>query len=260
MIVTEAALREQLRRPRHGAHVSVPAGAVLSPSARDFVAQWDLQLDEGVPGTAPTSSPDDRPDWDTPSAFTFDVDAQPRCTTCGSEVTHKPDHLTQLDACHMGPKTHPRIVLRGRLDTLQAAVLLAGRAARDAGAPGTAEHLDQLAAYVRELLAAEYQQRPAAAPSLAGLDDDALHGATHDPRGALGVDHLTPASTDPAVVLWCNWVRTLSREAELAALAAFPNPHDPAGSSVVHGCNRLSSAAYWIALSHVASSREEVPV
>lgn len=257
MIVTEAALREQLRHPRHGAPVHVPAGAVLSPSARDFVAQWDLELRED--GPAPAAATFDRPTWDTPSAFTFDADAAPRCTTCGSEVADKPDHLTQIDACHLGPKTHPRIVLRGKLDTLQAAVLLAGRAAHDAAATATADHLDQVAAYVRELLAAEYQGRPAAPPSLAGLDDHALHAATHDPRGSLGVDHLTPASTDPAVLLWCNWARALAREAELAALVAHPDPHDPVATALVHGCNRLSSVLYWVALAHAAADREGVP-
>ncbi len=258
MIVTEAALREQLRHPRHGATIHVPTGAVLSPSARDFVAQWDLELREDVVApAAPLAT--SRPTWDTPSTFTFDAEAAPRCTACGGEVVDKPDHLTQIDACHLGPKTHPRIVLRGQLDSLQAAVLLAGRAARDAGATTTAEHLDQVAAYVRELLAAEYQGRPAAPPSLAGLDDDALHAASHAPRGALGVDHLTPSSTDPAVVLWCNWARALSREAEVAALAAHPNPHDPAATTLVHGCNRLSSILYWVALAHVAADREGAP-
>ena len=50
MIVTESALREQLRRPQAGARVSVPAGASLSPSAQDFVAHWRLKVvEQGTP-------------------------------------------------------------------------------------------------------------------------------------------------------------------------------------------------------------------
>lgn len=262
MIVTEAALREQLRHPRHGARVTVPVGAVLSPSARDFVGQWDLELHETASGPAPAAAaPTEgaRADWDRPSAFTFDPHSAPRCSACGSEVEHKPDHLTQLDACHLASKSHPRIRLRSALDTLQATVLLAAHTARDSGAAATAARLDTLAAFVRELLAAEYQGRPAGQLVVDGLDDTALHAATHDPRGALGVDHLAPASTDAAVLLWCNLVRAQSRDVEILAVDAFPDPHDPAGASLVHGLNRFSSAAYWVALAHVADDREAVP-
>ncbi len=257
MIVTEAALREQLRHPRHGARVDVPAGAVLSPSARDFVAQWDLELHED--GDGPTVVGVTRPGWDTPSTFPVDPDAGATCVTCGSTVQHKPEHLTQLDACHMAPKSHPRIRLRSALDCLQATVLVAAGRARDAAADTTAARLDTLAAYARELLAAEYQARPAAPLTLDGLDDEALRAATHDPRGVLGVDHLTPASTDPDVLLWCNLVRGSSRDVEILAVDAFPNPHDPVGASLVHGLNRFSSAAYWVALAHAADHRAEVP-
>jgi ethanolamine utilization cobalamin adenosyltransferase len=264
VIVTEAALREQLRHPRHGATVHVPAGAVLSPSARDFVGQWDLLLEEdGHASTAapPTGAPPTgaRPAWDTPSAFTFDPDAGTTCITCGTPVEHKPEHVTQLDACHMAPKSHPRIRLRSALDTLQATVLLAAHRARDAEAEETATRLDSLAAYIRELLAAEYQERPAAPLTLDGLDDAALRAATHDPRGTLGVDHLTPASTDPDILLWCNLVRASSRDVEVLAVTTYPNPHDPVGASLVHGLNRFSSAAYWVALAHAAADREGVP-
>ena len=44
MIVTEADLRDQLRRPVMGAQVTVPTGARLSPSAADFVKQWALVM------------------------------------------------------------------------------------------------------------------------------------------------------------------------------------------------------------------------
>lgn len=243
MIVTEAALREQLRHPTQGASVSVPAGAVLSPAARDFVSHWRLQVEEAP--TRPTA-----PAWDRASAFTFDP------VPCEGMGEGKPDHVTQLQGGQLAPKTHPRIRLRGRLDSLQALALLAGHHARAGGADATADHLDTVAAYVRELLAAEYQLRPAGTMVIDGLDEQALHAATHDPRTALGVDHLTPASSDAEVLLWCNWLRAQVREVELAALDAFPDPHDPTGGPLVHGLNRLSSAVYWVELAHRAAAPE----
>lgn len=254
MIVTEEGLREQLRHPRQGASVSVPAGATLSPAARDFVAQWRLDIQE--------TNPTDRPQpahgahtgtsWNRPSAFTFDPETRPVCTSCGSEVSDKPEGMTQLNACHLAPKTHPRIRLRGRLDSLQALTLVIAAKARDVGDRQTAARLDTLAAYLRELLAAEYQEREAAPLELDGLDAAAIRRATHDPRSTLGVDHLAPESTDPGTLLECNWLRTQVREVELVAVETFPDPHDPYGYSLVHALNRLSSAVYYVALAQAA--------
>ncbi|MEZ5086233.1 MAG: hypothetical protein R2722_08280 [Tessaracoccus sp.] len=42
MFITEAELRDQLRRPRFGAEIVIPAEARLTASANDFVTQWRL--------------------------------------------------------------------------------------------------------------------------------------------------------------------------------------------------------------------------
>jgi ethanolamine utilization cobalamin adenosyltransferase len=251
-IVTESGLRARLRQPRTGARVTVPRGATLSPSARDFVAHWGLDVVETDDAqVAPTGS---TVEWDRPTTFPVVVGGEaPRCVTCGGTVTDKPDRLTQLDACHLAPKTVPRIRLRGRLDSLQALALLAAARATACGSPNLAGHLGSIAAYCRELLSAEYNQRPAAPPRIGGRDEATAHAATHDPRGAFGIDHLTPGPDDPEPLLWCNHLRCQIREVEVVALDAFPSPHHEAGASVVHGLNRLSSAVYDLELQLVAA-------
>lgn len=257
MIVTEQALRRQLPRPRSGARVHVPPGAALSPAAADFVQQWSLEVvaDGGAAQTRAAAgddaaSPGTGPAWDRPGAFPV-TRTEPRCTACGSVVTDKPDALTQLDACHLAPKTHPRIRLRAALDELQAWALLVASTADASGAAGLADALDSVAAYCRELLAAEYGERPAAALEVAGVDEAGIHADTHDPAGRLGTAHLVPARTDAPVLLQLNLLRCRVRAAEVLALEAFGSPHHAYGASVVHGLNRLSSAVYWLELRHV---------
>jgi ethanolamine utilization cobalamin adenosyltransferase len=259
VIVTEQALRRQLPRPRSGARVHVAPGATLSPAAADFVRQWSLELvADGAPG--PAGAPDDgaappgsqasgRPAWDRPATFPVST-TEPRCTACGGVVADKPDALTQLDACHLAPKTHPRIRLRAALDELQAWTLLAAQLAATEGRARLADALDSVAAYCRELLAAEYAERVAAPLVLEGTSETEIHADTHDPAGRLGTPHLTPGPTDPPVLLWLNLLRCRVRAAEVLALEAFGSPHVP-GASVAHGLNRLSSAVYWLALREV---------
>lgn len=246
MIVTESALRELVRRPRVGARVSLPAGAVLSPAARDFVEHWKVEITRDAEPAPGLGGPPAAPTWEQPSRFPVVSGEPPVCTACGSGVTEKPDRLTQLNACHYVEKSHPRIRLRGRLDGLQALALLVASRAGDR--PDLRGQLDTVAAYCRELLSAEYNERPAAAPTLGGADEARIHRATHDPRGELGVDHVLPGSGDPELLHWLNLLRCQVREAELVALDAFPSPHDPSGASVVHGLNRLSSLVYYLEL------------
>jgi ethanolamine utilization cobalamin adenosyltransferase len=246
VIVTESALREIVRRPKAGARVVVPRDAVLSPAAQDFVAHWQLELVPEDDTVEPEPVPETRAGWQRPSTFPVVTGQAPRCTTCGSEVADKPDALTQLNACHYVAKTHPRIRLRGRLDTLQALALLA--AARCTSRPDVRGHLETIAAYCRELVSAEYNERKAAPVALDGCDEAEIHRATHDPRGVLGVDHVLPGTGHPELLHWVNLLRCEVREAELVALDAFPSPHDTSGASVVHGLNRLSSVVYYLEL------------
>lgn len=278
MIVTEAALREQLRRPTVGAVVDVPPGATLTPAARDLVAHWRLELREvaAATPTAPVRSPtapaagersagQGRPDWDAPSVFpvVFEGDV-PGCVTCGAPVTDKPGHLTQLDPRFFAVKTDARIRLRGRLDTLQAWCLLAGSRALALGRADLAGHLDTLAAYCRELVSAEYHLRAPAPLALAGFDADTLHRASHQPREAVGIDHATPGLEHPELLHWCNLLRCEVREVEIAALEAFPPEHHPGtqGGAVAQAVNRLSSGVYYLVLllaAETAGAGEDVP-
>ena len=252
MYVTESELREQVRRPTRGAVVRVSPGARLSPAAADFVADWDLTVEEtptagqagrsrGAGGSAPR--------WDVPATFPVNKSGDlPLCTACGSAVEHKGDSQTQLNAVHYASKTHPRIVLRGRIDSLHALVLMTERQARDEGEAETAAALSTLAAYCRELLSAEYNERPAAEAVVDGLDLEQIHRATHDPTGVLGIDPLTIDGSASMLQQMLNILRTQSREVEIVALEAFPSPHHDYGASLCHALNRFSSIVYYLQL------------
>lgn len=280
-IVTESELREQLWTPRCGAVLRVPARARLTPAAGDLVRAWDLQLEEGTLGPAAStaavpavdagSGPDgalvgrqpaqDRgrsgATWDRPGRFPVVLDGDlPTCVTCGMEVRGKPSHLTQLDAHRFAPKTDTRIRLRGRLDTLHAPALVVQARARADGWDRTAGQLDTIAAYVRELLAAEYQARPSGAVALEGLAEDTIHHASHHPEEAAGLPHLVPDGAHPELLHWLNLLRCQVREAEVLVLDAYPpGSSGEAGAGLSRGVNRLSSAVYVLELQVAAAAQ-----
>lgn len=253
MIVTEADLRDQLRRPSVGALVHVPAGARLSPSAADFVKQWSLQLVDPKamqePQTAQSENSHDHESWDKKSVFPVQLKGDlPTCEVCGSPVKHKPSQLTQLNAKHFAPKTHPRIILRGRLDSLHALVMLTQRMAKEENESALVRDLGTVAAYCRELTSAEYNEREVHELSLQTWDIEQIHKATHDPKGILGIDHLTIDENEPVLQHMLNMARTMSREIEITAMEAFPDPNHTYGASICHAFNRLSSTFYFLQL------------
>jgi ethanolamine utilization cobalamin adenosyltransferase len=280
-VVTESQLRTQLGPPRHGAVVDVPPGARLTPAAQDLVRAWNLELREvpealadrrgpGVPpgtGRPPAGhdhadGPGDAPAaWDVPGRFPVVLEGDvPVCVTCGSEVRRKPSHLTQLDARFFAPKTDARVRLRGRFDSLQALALLVAARARADGWGELAGDLDTVAAYCRELLAAEYHLRAPGPLRVAGLDEDTLHHASHHPEEAVGLPHLVPDAAHPEILHWLNLLRCQVREAEMAALDAFPPDHHPGteGGALARAVNRLSSAVYYLEL-RTAARRDGAP-
>ena len=260
-IITEAELRDRIRRPQRGMKVTVPPGTRFSPSARDFIAQWGLEVVEEAEqppeeDVHPTSSPaasshGSRPAWDKPATFPVDFSGdRPACVTCGQPVHHKPEHMTQLDATHFAPKNIPRIRFRGKLDSVQGLAQLVAARARAWHLPELAAQLDTLAAYCREIVSAEYNDREVAPLVVAGLDEAALREATHHPQRVLGIPHLTPGPEDHEILHWLNYLRAQVREAELDALDAFAPPpmYDPTRPDLIRAMNRLSSAVYYLEL------------
>jgi ethanolamine utilization cobalamin adenosyltransferase len=249
-ILTESEIRGLIRQPQPGMTLTVAPGTRLSPAAQDFVKQWNLEVQVGVLPPEQESAA-----WDTPPDFPVELSGEtPVCSVCGMPVSTKPEHMTQLDAVHYAPKNIPRIRFRGKLDTLQGLCLLIGARARAQACPGLAEYLDMLAAYCREMMSAEYNNRPVAPLTFGDVGEDMIHKATHNPEGVFGIPHLTPTSKDPELLHWLNVLRCESREVELVALDAFATSPDYhiAQPALVKAVNRFSSAVYYLELRYMA--------
>jgi ethanolamine utilization cobalamin adenosyltransferase len=180
----------------------------------------------------------------------------------GERFTEKPDHLTHLvDDASLVPKTHPRIVARGKLDLLQSAVLDAQVAADADGARALVGELGEILELARALVGAEVTGRPVAPPSLFGMASDELRDATHHTFELYGVPFMYPDVRQGPVVAKLSLARAVAREAEVAILTAFP----PSGGTVIgpptradlaHALNRISSALYLLTCRYVAGLYE----
>lgn len=152
----------------------------------------------------------------------------------GGFLEEKPEHLTHLFGDVLVEKTHPRIVFRGAIDTLEAELLLC-----QLRLPHLRQPLQELLSLSRRLLSAEVMGEPVPETPLGGLDARQLRTQSHRPQDFFGQPHFMPQVGDGEAVLLLNRLRTTVRTAERAAVAAMPDKTD-----LLQALNRMSSFVY----------------
>ena len=254
--ITESELREMWRNGS-GQLPIFSQKTRFSAAALDFLKAHQLNVcytTDELPVTE--KSKDDisnnNSSWDKPGQYPVVLSgAVPVCQECGTPLFSKPEHMTQIDAGHFAAKTSPRLIFRGRIDSLHAIVMLTASISRKFELPELAKNLDTLAAYCREIMSAEYNFRPVAALVMMGKNENELHEISHWPEKQVGIPHLVPCPRDHEVIHWLNFLRSQSREVEIVALQAFPTTEldtTSVGFSLAHALNRLSSAIYVLEL------------
>lgn len=217
MLYTEEAARDNIRT-REGRRVFfLGKNDRLTSAARDFLARERIEI---LPAE----------------------EAKPQRYRLlgGGFLEEKPEHMTHLDGITLAPKTHPRIVFRGKLDSLEARLLLCRLEV-----PEFDRELGEILDYTRRLLRWEVLGQPVEEGKLLGLTEQELRRRSHFPQDYYGQPHFMPEASDGKRMIHLNLARTAAREAELAAAAAFTGPEGTVTRpDLIRAMNRLSSAIY----------------
>ena len=156
----------------------------------------------------------------------------------GGYMEEKPEHMTHLNGEFLVEKTHPRIAFRGAVDLLEAELLLAmGQL------PQVKGELQEVLALARKLIACDVLDKPVPEETLGGLTEGELRKRSHFPQEYYGKPHFMPQPEDSQAVLFLNRLRSLVRQTELKAVAAFPQRPD-----IIRALNRMSSFLYILML------------
>ncbi len=244
-LVTEAQLRALLKEgplPR----LVVSPGTLVTPAAVQFIKDWKIEVVSGEDQPANLPAGDGRMVSSSPQAGVSNTSYT--CRHCGGSLSEKPEHFTHLRGQSLVRKDHPRVRLRGKLDTLQAFLIEAQVVAGTQSQAGLIADLEELLQYARRVLAAEVKESPFEEIRLMGLNAEELRRHSHYPRDYYGVDHLLPGYQHGPVMSKINVARTLAREAEIVAVEAFVDLDGRvAREDLLRALNRLSSALYIIA-------------
>jgi ethanolamine utilization cobalamin adenosyltransferase len=118
--------------------------------------------------------------------------------------------------------------------------------------------LGEILELARALVGAEVTDRPISPPTLWGMSADQIRDATHHTHELYGIPFMYPDVRQGPVVAKLSLARAIAREAEVAALVAFPpaagglSTAAPGRADLAHALNRISSALYLLAVRYVA--------
>lgn len=136
-------------------------------------------------------------------------------------------------------KDSPRIELRGKLDSLNARIIMF-QAVSDS--PEFIADLEEVKAVVNHLQRCEACGKIFEGGfTVRGLDSEELYRSSHNPAEYFGLGHILPHHEMGRESAMMNLLRTLVRETELCAVKVFGENDS---LRICHILNRLSSAVY----------------
>lgn len=245
--ITESALRIELRNSQPDVYY-VPDGCVLTPAAREYLQQRKIKFAKA--GTQPAA--------DAPRIVATEVPPMPQVVVqetqpkpkyvdyeTGAYYMTKPEHMTQLFGNELVPKNHPRILFRGKLDSLQALVVLDQVLIGENGNEKLVADLDDILGILREIMRCDVLDEELVNESVIGLSHAELRERSHNPMKFFKIKQMVlPDHTMGKDYALLNQLRTAIRETEVAAADAFRNGNQYTRSDIIEALNRLSSAVH----------------
>lgn len=228
MLWDEQAVRANIRN-RDGKRVYyLGKGDQLTSTARDFLRRERIEI---LPGSQAR-----------PERYRL---------LSGGYAEEKPEHMTHLNGEVLVPKTHPRIRFRGKMDTLEAELILCQLVP---GAPEGA--LGEILDLSRKILRCDVLEEPLRQDTLCGLTQEEQRGRSHMPQDYYGQPHFMPQASDGSVIAGLNRARCFAREAELTAVEAFSDREgNLLREDIPKALNRMSSMLYLLMIQEKAKLR-----
>jgi ethanolamine utilization cobalamin adenosyltransferase len=244
-VITEAALRIELKATEPEVYY-IPEGKILSPAAREYLQQRKIKISKDKPPAAQPPEASQTTPSAAPEAPQLPAAAKYVDDETGGFFTEKPEHMTHLHGNVLVVKGDPRIFFRGKLDSLQAQIVLAQATIHAEG--GNIKLIDDLGDILgdlREMMRCDVLGEHFKNDRIIGLTHAELRERSHDPMKFFHIKQMQlPDYTMGKHYALLNLLRTQIRETEVAANQAFRDGRKCTRPDLIEELNRLSSALH----------------
>lgn len=290
--ITEDFLRYELRSSQPEVYV-IPEGKILTPAAREYLQQRKIRVEKagGYTYTHQLKAPvqkaeqpapekeepkkqepkkeEPKKEAPKPHVVATEVPApeeveipvqatvpKPKYVDYETNAFYyeKPEQMTQLFGNKLVCKDHPRILFRGKLDALQADVVLAQAMIQAAqGSQSLIKDLADILKDLREMMKCEVLDEDMGVTTVIGLTHAELRAQSHNPMKYYNIKQMVlPDYTMGTEYAMLNKLRTSIRETEVAACQAFRSGNKYIRTDIIEELNRLSSALHIMMCRHLA--------
>jgi len=252
-VLTEGTLRLEFKNKLPKRYV-VSSNVLITPSARQFLRDKNIELI--IEDMAKEDKKEDS-NRNTNKYKELEIPTEkvvPKYVSyySGGALENKPEHMTQLYGNKLVFKDDPRIIFRGKLDSLQSKIMELQVLIASKNIAKLVEDLDEVLNYARELLRAEVLEEEFSIERLIGLREEELREMSHHPKKHFGIDHILPNYRMGEILVGLNSLRSSVREVELAAIKAFKREFELSRLDIIRALNRLSSCIYILMCKHKA--------
>ena len=161
--------------------------------------------------------------------------------------------MTHLFGNTLVNKNHPRILFRGKLDSLQALVVLDQVLIDENGSEKLVADLDNILGILREIMRCDVLDEELKNDTIIGLTHAELRERSHNPQKFFNIKQMVlPDRTMGKDYALLNQLRAAIRETEVAAAEAFRNGNQFTRGDIIEELNRLSSAMHIMMCKYLA--------
>ncbi|MEI0798668.1 ethanolamine utilization protein [Brachyspira intermedia] len=239
-VLTEQMLRSEILN-RDVSEYFIEEGVFVTPSAKEYLASRKIELKiksfKGN-GSSSTSNPKSRGIREIENMESY-IDYETK-----KKLDNKPENYTHLYNNVLVQKGHPRIILRGKLDSLLSLIIDIQYEFKERHEDKLLEYLKKYQKLVHTILYSEVTEKDLEFDTIFGLSEEDIRKISHHPKEYFGCDHIFVNYEMPFTVIKLNLIRTSVREVELVAFNALQNERD----DLIKLLNRMSSVIYILML------------
>lgn len=252
-LITELKLRKEFLKNGVPSVYSVLSSDILTPAAIDFLKAREIEivyLNEkdslDIKEHFEYSPPINKAYWKTSDSY--------KNYYTGEIMTVKPESMTHLFNDVLVYKDDPRIILRGRLDTLQAHIIETQVRFHEKKRNDLISQLDELLSFTREILKSEVLNEPLEEKKVLGMDSEEIRDLSHNTKKYFNIKQMVLVNYKLGLVVSkLNFLRTYSRECELSAVIAYREGDKINQETIIKSLNRLSSCFHILMYKELAN-------
>lgn len=240
-VLTENELRKIIGKNKDNIkEFNIEKGQIITPSAKSYLSERNIKL-KYVDKLSQMDNKLKENIEDVIKEKTYKY-----TTVFGAKLDEKPEHMTQLYGNLLVFKDHKRIIMRGKVDSLESKILDTQIICQKNSMPKLVKDLQEILDFVRNIMRCEVLEEKLENFTLLGLTPDELREQSHNPKKYFGIGHEFPTYEMGEVVIAINSLRSTTREVELSAYEAFKGKYGQVErEDLIKALNRLSSV-FWI--------------